>query len=217
MKQKNGQKNKFNSTSLWIILAFTVIGIFTIPYIVLRCDFGYYLGTSKPNEIGDTIGGILSPFIGLVSVILLFFTIKEQIEANNKISHSNAIAQDTANFNMLLFQLKLIVKRIDRFQSVEMDDESWLSTFDLLVFDLNRIESSYRNALSSDIPRTAIQTMLSQTVSWFLKGSLKNYENIIKNTKKSALQEKIKETKEFLEKLKESHLRTVGDDKPELE
>ncbi|AWW00103.1 hypothetical protein [Arcticibacterium luteifluviistationis] len=66
-----------------IILAF--VGVFILPFLITHFSWVYDLGTSKPNEIGDTIGGILSPFIGLVSAILIYITIDQQIEANRKI------------------------------------------------------------------------------------------------------------------------------------
>lgn len=65
----------------WIVIVILLIIIiaprlFTIPSLCECLDF------SETGQIGDTIGGITSPFIGILSVILLYLTLKEQIQFN---------------------------------------------------------------------------------------------------------------------------------------
>lgn len=83
-KKKNSWFKKIDKGLIWISLTGT-IGIFSLPYIVTQCSWGYNLEVEDSNAIGDTIGGVLSPFIGLLGAILVYLALKEQIKANNLI------------------------------------------------------------------------------------------------------------------------------------
>jgi hypothetical protein len=61
---------------LVLIFAFLSPLIFTSPSSSERFDF------SKTGEIGDTIGGIINPFIALIGVLLTFLAFYMQIKAN---------------------------------------------------------------------------------------------------------------------------------------
>ena len=63
---------------LLIVLPTTLITTFHIPFGCLNTDF------TNTGQIGDTIGGITAPIIGLVSIILLYITFREQREFNKK-------------------------------------------------------------------------------------------------------------------------------------
>lgn len=54
--------------------------IFTQPYLF---DWDFF-DFSRTGDIGDTIGGITAPFIGLLSVILLALTLLEQVRINRE-------------------------------------------------------------------------------------------------------------------------------------
>ncbi len=71
----------------WIAIILLVIGAFgfcVLPYFVTQTNWLNKNNVSfgKPNEIGDMIGGIVGPFIGLISASLVYLTIREQIRAN---------------------------------------------------------------------------------------------------------------------------------------
>lgn len=59
-----------------IIVLPTLITTFHIPLNCLNTDF------TNTGQIGDTIGGITAPIIGLVSIILLYITFREQRYTN---------------------------------------------------------------------------------------------------------------------------------------
>lgn len=63
-----------------MILCFLCVLIFTLPAIFDR----FKLSNEHTSNIGSTIGGITAPFLGIVSSILLFITIRLQIETNEK-------------------------------------------------------------------------------------------------------------------------------------
>ena len=87
MKKKKGFFSEISTTD-WIAISILIIGIvgmFLLPYLITQKSWGYNLNVDKSNEIGDTIGGILSPFIGLISAFLIYLALREQIKANDLI------------------------------------------------------------------------------------------------------------------------------------
>lgn len=64
-----------------LILTCTSLIVFFIPLAVTKWDW-IHLDVSKPNEIGDTIGGILGPLVGLIGVALTFLAFWAQYDAN---------------------------------------------------------------------------------------------------------------------------------------
>lgn len=72
----------------WVAISILIIaisGMFVLPYWVTQKSWKYDLGVDDSNEIGDTLGGILGPFIGLISAFLVYLALREQIKANTLI------------------------------------------------------------------------------------------------------------------------------------
>ncbi|PZR20759.1 MAG: hypothetical protein DI539_09835 [Flavobacterium psychrophilum] len=63
------------------ILVLTTILLSFAPVIVTKCHI-ISLEVDDPNEIGDTIGGILGPLVGLIGVALTFLAFWAQYDAN---------------------------------------------------------------------------------------------------------------------------------------
>lgn len=67
-----------------LVLAF--LGLCFLPFIVTQTStlnfFNVDFGDS--NEIGDMIGGITGPFVALISASLVYLTLREQIDMNDK-------------------------------------------------------------------------------------------------------------------------------------
>lgn len=65
------------------IITFTVltVGVCFLPVIIVKNSI-ISLGVSSSNEIGDTIGGIMSPIVGLIGAALTFFAFWAQYDAN---------------------------------------------------------------------------------------------------------------------------------------
>ncbi|RZL40946.1 MAG: hypothetical protein EOP00_25765 [Pedobacter sp.] len=63
------------------ILIFTISILFFAPLAITNWDW-IHLDVYKPNEIGDTIGGILGPLVGLIAVALTFLAFWAQYDAN---------------------------------------------------------------------------------------------------------------------------------------
>ena len=74
---------KKNLTAVYIIVAaITIIA----PWLLTRDWSG--IDFTETGQIGDTIGGLTAPFLNLLSVTLLYLTLKEQIKINKRQEYS---------------------------------------------------------------------------------------------------------------------------------
>ena len=82
-QENNNLKNKFPIIIFLIVLVLISIA----PYIITR-DFTKYgfVSFKDSGQIGDTIGGITAPLVGLISAYLVYRALKAQIDANNVLS-----------------------------------------------------------------------------------------------------------------------------------
>ena len=76
MKKLNSQILLFSV--IITILCFVSVFIFTLP------PFFNQFNLSDKGNIGDTLGGITAPVIGIISAILLYLALTKQIESNNE-------------------------------------------------------------------------------------------------------------------------------------
>lgn len=70
---------KKNLTAVYVLVA--ILSIIS-PWLLTRSWSG--IDFTNTGEIGDTIGGLTAPFLNLLSVTLLYLTLKEQIKINEK-------------------------------------------------------------------------------------------------------------------------------------
>lgn len=91
--------DKQNRT-IWYIVIGSVITITFAPYLLTRpiCDELSFLET---GQIGDTIGGVTSPIVGIVSIVLLAYTLIEQLNFNK----DQVQLQRQEQFKSTFFQL----------------------------------------------------------------------------------------------------------------
>jgi hypothetical protein len=82
---------------------------------------------SETGQIGDTIGGITAPFIGVLSILLLYITLKVQIKVNKSQQHLNDL--DTM-WKMTNDILKLVS---DFNVSIEIENEDTIIYFDNIL------------------------------------------------------------------------------------
>lgn len=71
----------------WLLIAVGVILL--MPFILTRSSFYLPFDFSDKGQIGDTIGGITSPFVGLLSAYLVYKAFIVQVEANKLQSRNN--------------------------------------------------------------------------------------------------------------------------------
>jgi hypothetical protein len=90
---------------LAIVIVFTIVYIVIAPFLLTRSGLRIFDFTST-GQIGDTIGGITAPTIGLLSAILIYISFKEQYKANLLLSSS----RDEENFR---HGIELLKENID--------------------------------------------------------------------------------------------------------
>jgi hypothetical protein len=95
------------------VIIFIIVGIlFTLiaPFIFTRTGLAV-IDFRETGQIGDTIGGTTAPIIGILSVILLFYTLWEQISFNKKQKDISTNEQfKTTFFNLLQVQREILEK-----------------------------------------------------------------------------------------------------------
>lgn len=75
-------KNLIKSYWVQILVILTVIYVIFAP-LIFTAQGPRWANLLGKGEIGDTIGGITAPAIGLLSSILVFISFREQVKANN--------------------------------------------------------------------------------------------------------------------------------------
>lgn len=88
---------KKNLTAVYIIIAVITI---IAPWLLTRGWFG--IDFTETGQVGDTIGGLTAPFLNLLSVTLLYLTLKDQIKINERQELSLKDQISVADRNYLL-------------------------------------------------------------------------------------------------------------------
>lgn len=86
---------------LVLIIVFFSPWLFTRPYLFGWEGFDF----SQTGSIGDTIGGITAPIVGLVSIVLLWLTLKAQLDYNKN--------QDRINQEQQILSLETHIIHLD--------------------------------------------------------------------------------------------------------
>lgn len=69
----------------WYIFIFFVVALFFIPWLLASTyDHFAYFNSTNPGDIGDAIGGVTAPFIGVPAVLLTFCAFWVQFLYNKK-------------------------------------------------------------------------------------------------------------------------------------
>ena len=94
--------------SVKCITYFGVICVCLFPYILTR-DWGCIKFGEATGAIGDTIGGTTAPVVGVLSIILLYFTLSEQMAFNKRQQEAAVDEQFKSTlFNLLLVQRDIL-------------------------------------------------------------------------------------------------------------
>ena len=93
---------------IWIITAVGIVLTVILPFILTR-TWGLIAFEESSAQVGDTIGGITAPVVGIVSVLLLALTLREQIEYN----HEQRVVNDYGLVTALLEQIERASRNIE--------------------------------------------------------------------------------------------------------
>ena len=136
---KNKEENIFRGVPIVIISISTFLILFslTAPSIfVTESLFG--LDFSSTGEIGDTIGGLMTPFIALAGVLMTFLAFYIQYKANLV---QKRLFREELNFNKFENQFYEMVKlHKENIQESSLIINSWYETTGGAVYNGNKIE-----------------------------------------------------------------------------
>lgn len=107
--------NKRILIRLIVVLLGAILGICWLPYLLTQFSI---LDFSATGQIGDTIGGIMGPFVGILAAVLTFMAFWTQYQANKE-------QRSSINENKAEIQKQQQRYEIDRFES------KWLMLFDI--------------------------------------------------------------------------------------
>lgn len=105
LTQQNTESNANDSKrSFWVVLIIGSVLTVISPWLLTQQWFGQFFKFGEATgPIGDTVGGLTAPIIGLMSAILVYLTLHEQVKANGmqreaiaKQSQENILANELA-------------------------------------------------------------------------------------------------------------------------
>lgn len=176
---------------LWVIFAPMILTLSSESF-----DF------THTGEIGDTIGGIAAPVVGLLSAIGIYFSFNAQIQANKKISDQIFKSHQETNFTFMineldklkiefyefsfgrsskgvldyfLDQMKYYVNKESRIVANVPDFNDGLNLFDILMYEMEIYLNQLEEIKLSDEHRIAIKTKIW---FYFLKSFKSNFEKV---------------------------------------
>lgn len=151
-------------------LILIIIAISFMP-ILFTQDAWLDVSFLNTGNIGDTIGGITAPFVGIISIILLYITFQEQIKINKKQSNDNDFTKILGIQNQILDLHNAFRFRYDTDQVNEGK-----GIFELVLLDNLIYNTSIPNALYGGILNNVrlIDNLLHQLLRLNFVSSLDN-------------------------------------------
>ncbi len=171
----------------WLILYFILI--LSLPLLFTKCSSKLFFFNST-DQIGDTIGGILSPFIAIAAAVITFLAFWIQYKANQQqfkaYEQQKRDIQDTKKENVIVKIINVIYKQLEiisqTMHKIELYDIVSFNTTGQQQYGLKGIEGIIE--LNNSLNQFS-QLKNSFDYSNFLclnKGQLKEVLFIIKNT-----------------------------------
>ena len=113
---------KYSKGKIIICVCSCLVAILLAPYLLTRpfCDKVSFMNT---GQIGDTIGGTTAPIVGIVSIVLLAYTLIEQLKFNAK----QVDLQRQEQFKATFFELLKEQRDIANYLCNQLDDASCIA------------------------------------------------------------------------------------------
>jgi len=142
-----------------------------------NCIIFRNLDFSKTGQIGETIGGITAPFIGVLSIILLYMTLyeqrkinKEQIKFNQRQIDFNKEQikkeQENRDFSVLFNQLNMVDNAIN----VKINNITYNGVDALMQFKKEYSKFHYLEKIEF-VAKLAVPTNIISSYSYIIKRS----------------------------------------------
>lgn len=119
--------SKITTKQLLLILGLIIL---LVPPIFVMPSFLDFFDFSDKGEIGDTIGGLTSPFINAIGAILVFIAFKEQVKANDLIKEQQYFQHIQEQINRLEDDFLDLPTVIDRINYDLMSSQQLLNNFE---------------------------------------------------------------------------------------
>lgn len=180
-----------NKHTIAVAFGTILIGLIWIifgPLLLTKFSIVSFPGDFDTGKIGDTIGGITAPVIGLISAVLLFITILKQVESINlsKIEANyriiNITIEDISNClskyeylnNVGSKAIEMIATNFHNkndapFDSINHNNLNKLLEFEIILRKYKKIEILIRNIDSQSDLRHVIKWDLDNIYSLYLK------------------------------------------------
>lgn len=158
-------ENNSNKALLWsaVFIGALIIVICFLPYLFTHFSI---LDFSNTGQIGDTIGGIMSPFVGIIAAVLTFMAFWIQYKANDE--QKNAIQE---NRKELMAQQNRY--NIDKFENkLELLLKTYQNCVDNLQY--NKLSGRHVFAELLDDLKLTYELVEYSYVKWFLGGCKHN-------------------------------------------
>lgn len=151
---------------IYILIA-GAAAIILMPILVTQLDWFFDFSKPGTGAIGDTIGGITSPVIGVVSALLIYFSFRAQINANRiiqkQITDQKKEEDEKKEFNYQMEIYKHIKEVIDKFECSDISTDPFeiLKGSKALWFALRKLDDPDMFYLGS-IYHTLLHAILNQ-------------------------------------------------------
>lgn len=163
--------------NLALILILTILFLIIAPFIFTRPAIYDSFDFSITGPIGDTIGGITAPIVGLISILLLYATLKEQININKR--------QQKDNDFILLLNIQNQIQEINKNIKFEYYVGNADGNLGTGIFNLSYLDSIiYKNIKIANIELKMVLSQLSlmdASIMQFLK--MNHQSNIERESK----------------------------------
>lgn len=110
--------NLFCSFSILVLIIFIILlSVFGITALIYKDKT-----ILNPNEIGDAIGGMTAPIIGLFSAFLVYIAFREQVKANRELMDFNKLTEILGLENIIEKDANSLYLNESCFKKIENDD-----------------------------------------------------------------------------------------------
>lgn len=148
-----------------LLLGGSLIIIGFLPYLFTQfklLNFDFY----KTGPIGDTIGGIMGPFIGIIGAILTFAAFWVQYQANQeqKRQFNEQITEQKRQFDIQLSEQKTQGEEDNRRYQAQQAEQSksWaIERFEKTFFELLKVQRDIASEIKIRKKQEGVQTFIS--------------------------------------------------------
>lgn len=189
--KKNSKKNKTFTRDFWLCLLVFIALIGAICYLpTYFTESERYNFNKDTGIIGDTIGGIMGPFVAIAAAILTFLAFWVQFKANEQLRNDISVERFESKF------YKLLDIHMQNVNSIKIDDKKGRDAFKYLtgiyfyMYDI--IQKIYKDNSHVDNPTNEQREMLTRmTYGFFFYGEKFVYHSFT-STEENYLYEEIK-------------------------